>query len=243
MRDLPRDVTISLEAVSGKSEPQVVSAVNLSRFPRLLRLIFNLSGFGTEVASADGHPLYRLNSGGNTLVFVDSTIMLGQSVEALRKVLQRDPETPGTGINELLDAYRSRDSQWDIYGVILNKEGSLGWLLQRGSSSGNSSLTIRNELESQLSDIKRISLGIDVVDKDSIRGEVSIQYSNEAAAQKHLEAIQSNDLLPSPLQESEGLDTQQTAHRRGSEILIELKARNIQAALIQKLEEAWTVRQ
>jgi hypothetical protein len=242
LRDLPRDVTVSLEAVAGKQEPQLVAAVNLSRFPRVLRLIFSLSGFGSDGAQIGDHPVYRLSSSGNMLAFVDSTVMWGQSLEVLRKVLNRDLATPGTGINELLDAYRSRDSQWDIFGVILNRQGSLAWVLERWRPGGPAGSAIRNELESQRSDIERISLGIDVVDEDSIEGEVTLHYVSEAAAQGYFESAERAKLLPTPLRESDSLDIQQKVSRRGREILINLKASNIQAALIQKLEDAWTVR-
>jgi hypothetical protein len=241
MRDLPRDLTVSLETVAGKQEPQLVAAVNLSRFPRVLRLMFSLSGFGGKGGHIGGNPVHQLNSRGNMLAFVDSTVMWGQSLEVLRKVLNRDLSSPGTGINEVLDAYRSRDSQWDIYGVILNRQGSLAWVLERWSRGGTAGSAIRTELESQLSDIEQIRLGIDVVDEDSIKGEVSLQYASEKAAQSYLDSAERTELLPTPLQESDSLDVQQRVSRRGNIILINLEASNIQAALIEKLDEAWTV--
>ena len=80
-----------------------------------------------------------------------------------------------------------------------------------------------------------------MVDEDSIKGEVSLQYASEKAAQSYLDSAERTELLPTPLQESDSLDVQQRVSRRGNIILINLEASNIQAALIEKLDEAWTV--
>lgn len=238
LRDLPRDLTVTVESIPDSTDPEVVVAVNLNRFPRVLRLVFYFVSFqGGE--DFQGYTVLPLDSGkGGAATFVDQTLVWGQSAEVLRQVLQRRQRVLEGASSHILQAYNSREGRWDLYGVIENREGVLSWIVTRLSQLGKKDHGIEApQLQQYLSGVELVRFGIDVVDADSLESEVELTCLSEEDAElleSHLAEV-STTLASS---KTGDLQVSSETRRESEKIYLSLQLSHLQDEVLRRIEEA-----
>ncbi len=224
---LPREVTVTLENVPGQEDPEPVVAVNLSRFPRLIRFVLWMSRDERDTGPDS-----------TDLDFVESTLLVARR-PVLAQVVQRmkNPTEADSPDPELLEAYRSVDPRWDFHGVVLNRNNILGrtW----GSSTEEVEEAPPGErLEDSFKDVRKLTYGVDIVSADEAEGEVVLDCLNKEKAVELLQQLAAD--LQSALVDR-GLDATSSIERNENLVTLRLKARNLREALISGMRSSMEV--
>lgn len=121
---IPREATIAFEPVPG-GESDLVVAVNLAAFPRLIREVVERAAGGSgERREHRGHR-YELLAGDRSLGFAGSTLLYASTPEAMERALDRLEDGPEPGPMAARLAAPGGD-RWDVQGELVDHDGGLG---------------------------------------------------------------------------------------------------------------------
>ncbi len=171
LRDSPRDATVQLESVAGFTDPQILSVVNLSRYPRALRFAYQIGSWvqGSELVA--GYPVLKMGSAEPSAVaFVEDTLLWGQRPEVLQLALERRRDVaPGEISSRVLATFANRQERWNLFGTLENRQNSLAWVVDKFRERWPQ-IPERPQLDELLSRINQVDFGLDVADEDSLEG-------------------------------------------------------------------------
>ncbi len=214
---IPREMTVAIEPVPG-GESDLVAAVNLAAFPRLIREVVERAAGGSgERREHRGHR-YELLAGERSLGFAGSTLLFASTPEAMERALDRleDGPEPGPMTARLAAAGGDR---WDVQGELLDHDGGLGDALAgalsaiagdpeaeaEGLEAENLDWTgwdaLPVEAETQPAEVEappagappaveRASFGLDVVTVDRLTGEIEIDCASAEGAREWLDRLE-----------------------------------------------------
>ncbi len=224
---LPREVTVSLEEVPGQEDPEAVMAVNLSRFPRLIRFV---AWMGRDQRDQTPDSV--------AVDFVENTMIVGRR-SLLARVVSRmkQPSDADSPDPELLEAYRSLDPRWDFHGVVVNRNNFLGRNFGRSDQEAEESPPGEG-LEDTFKDVHKMTFGIDIVSADEAEGEVVLDCLNEDKAVELLKDLASD--LQAELADA-GLDATSSIQRTQNLVTLRVKVHNLREAIIAGMRSAMPV--
>ena len=171
LRDAPRDATVQLEFVPGSFEPEVVAVVNLNRYPRALRLAYQVASWVQGSETVAGRRVLGLGStDSGFVVFVEDTLLWGQRPEVLRFAMERRPASDAESVSSnVLATFSSRQERWNFFGTVENRQDSLAWMADKLRSRWPK-IPPRPQLDETLSRVSQVDFGMDVADQDSLDG-------------------------------------------------------------------------
>ncbi len=221
---LPREVTVTLEQVPGSDDPEPIFAINLSRFPRLIRFIFWMGKDKVETKEDEF-----------TIDFVEST-MLGGRRSVLERTVSRmnHPEAADEPDPELLEAYKSGDPRWDFHGVALNRGNIWGRLLEKGPPTAEEDPPAE-KAEDYFQFIRKFTFGIDIVSAEEAEGEVVLDCLDEAKAVELLKKVA--DDWRTQLRDA-GFNADVSIERRDRFVTLRVKVDNLKDAIIASFRAA-----
>jgi hypothetical protein len=238
LRDVPRDMTVTVESVPEQEEPRFVGAVNLSRFPRMLQTAFWITSLFEETEVVDGFRLLSLDEGkAGVVTFIEQTLLWGQDSDALSHVLGRRTAALDDPSAHILRAYNSRDNRWDLYGVVENREEVLTWLISQWlKRDGNAEVDL-DALNKELSGVVGAHFGVDVVDRDSIEGRLEVECTGESEATRYLEFLQSGVEEFLAEQDAADLEVTTAVEQDQNVLVVDLTISNIVDVVSRKLND------
>lgn len=176
LEDLPRDLTISLEKVEGLATPQYLASGNLNRFPRALKLLYFFVGVFQEAEEFKGvRILTPFPDTELSVAFVEHTLLWGPSPEVIKLALSRGTGQATAASSKVIETYQSREKEWNLYGVMENREGAINWLMKQLPDGLN---------DPAITGMEWLNISADVLDKDSIIARVELTYPREEEAEQ-----------------------------------------------------------
>ncbi len=210
---LPREITVAVEAAPTTEDGySVVTAVNLARYPRVVRFLvlrFFADGEGRRWEHR-GQPL--LHNGDTTIGFVGSTLLISDDVGATERAIDELVGAPSLGESEgepgsvpirgveaarrIGDLAVSHPGPWDIHGGFVNEENVLAYAWwdvldsgRQGTESGD--LEIREDgkpvldpgFEALARGVEASWMAIDFLTADEVRGVLAFRCRDAQAAQ------------------------------------------------------------
>lgn len=227
---LAREVTVTLESVPDQTDPRPVIAVNLSRFPRLIRFFWWLASDGNEA---------QVNDESLKLGFVENTMILAPPT-LLPRVAAR-LEGGGEGVDagsEIFQAYQSANPRWDVHGLALNRGNAFEYL-RRAVQSDEEEDLLAESLPPEgnaYRSIRKIRFGVDVVSDDEIEAQIALESDDPAAAREVVEkALQEfREAVSDPDSE---LRSESSIDQQGDQTVLSLRISNLRQVLIRAIRE------
>jgi len=239
--NMPRDVTLTLESVQ-ESNPSWVAAVNLARFPRLFRLGFWAGSFFLETEEFNGFQIMKIDPEHESAVtFVGHTLLWAEDQATLEHVLQRyltaaQPEGDG-----LLAAYTIRESRWNLFGVVANRNDSLAWLAQRAFSllwKNQADSLNRAALVRELQKIEYMQLGVDVVEENILEALLKFDCYTSKEARELREKVQLSADMLRPMWEKEGLEVRLSYRLESRSVVVHARVEGLVEMMVEKIDSA-----
>ncbi len=230
-RDLPTDITLTVEAAPDSQTPVVAAAVNLSRYPRLLRWTFYwIAGqFSSEMQDFPGK-----------VEFVENTAVWAQTPETMRIVLDRTVQvSPKAGAStQILQLLQSADPRWDLYLAAENREGLMqeaARLLQQLPE--DFPLDVSPALADQLPSLESFWLGVDIASKELVEVQWEVTAKSELEARKWAALIQEFARINQPGPDNP-LRMESSVLREGSRVSLQLRFSEVATAVVQLAAQA-----
>ncbi len=235
-RDLPTDITVSVEFSPETGRPAVAAAVNLSRYPRLFRVIYY---WGKEyVASNLDGDLEGLEDA--SLEFVENTAIWAQDKETLRIVLERarKPGLTASGSTRIMDLLASGDERWDVYLAVEDREGLMELISTLVADRPEEfPLELPEGFADLIRSLETFWLGVDVVSRELVLVESEATARSEEAARRWKEALENVVALNQPSAETP-LRIEPDLQVTGRQVSLRLEFLELKAALIKIVREA-----
>jgi len=175
---LPQDFAVLLLAGPERIVP--VGVVNLPKGPRVLRLVLDLVWPDQGGASTTVHRRHSVRTVGGSFsgAFVGGTILVGARPGDVAIGLDRALDASGTGAEQ----DRAMRERWDVWGRFRDRDGRAGPWVAAVLVAGAQRAAGAGAAVPPLEAISSVVLGLDVVDAASGRGELAIEFVDEAAA-------------------------------------------------------------
>lgn len=227
-RDLPTDITVTVESPPGAQEPAFAAAVNLSRYPRLIRLFF------TWIAEDFANRI-REEFPGAGLEFVENTAVWAQTPEVMTVVMDRAKGSVSArgASTEILRLLQTGSERWDIHAAAENREGLMLHLQQwLGKLPEDFPLQFPAETAVLLPSARTVQLGTDIVSRELIRIELEVEADSQGYAERWDALL--HDLVDQNRPDPENpIKVSSEIVRSGSHVVLRLGLREVKAAVLQ----------
>ncbi len=231
-RDLPRDITVTVESPPGSEGPSVAIAVNLARYPRLIRLF--VTWMTRDIAAE-----FEEDFPGAGLEFVENTAIWAQTPEVMAIVMDRAQRpVPPPASSEILGLLEAGAEPWDIYAAADNRQDLMveaARLLAEIPS--DFPLKFPENTAQLLPTVKTIFLGLDIASRDLVHIRLEATLQSDADARQWEEMLNEFVEINRPAADS---PLQLTAEviRIGSQTRLDLNMTEVKAAIFEAIRSA-----
>ncbi|HVS15587.1 MAG TPA: hypothetical protein VMV46_16805 [Thermoanaerobaculia bacterium] len=216
---LPREATLSLDAVAGE-EPALVAALNPRGLVRVLRMIVRASADESRIRRHRGHQIVPFEEGGG-MALVDGTVLLTDREQSLESAIDRLLD--GGSDRAIATDAAPAGGPWDLSGAVSDR-GAVGDLL--AGAGGD----VR-----PFAGAHRAALGFDVVSHQTLRGAVVVDCDARDAAVRVAQGLRERMADRASALAAAGGELRGAVRAMGSRVEVEWQAQGIDHALVEWL--------